>query len=121
MGRRLVSQKKVDCRLCKRSVEVTDDKIRNHRTRPGGLWCDGSNSALISDHLYDCGPAEETGGPCLVAVDQYSDCGQPRDAHQATEYDPQEHGSMHEPKPYPVSRLQFEDDSYDHLLHPYVD
>jgi hypothetical protein len=74
----------------------------------------------ITDHLYDCGPAEETGGPCIHGTSMYGDCGQPREAHAATEYDRQNRDSMHEPSACPTSSLQFDDDSHDHL-HPYVD
>lgn len=74
----------------------------------------------ITDHRYDCGPDELTGGPCIADSGIGSvgllDCGQPRAAHAYTEYD----HPLEEPGYYPTESLHFDDDSYDHL-HPYVD
>jgi hypothetical protein len=112
-------------------VEVTDGKLRNPRSHPGGVWCDGSNTVpLITDHLYDCGPAEETGGPCIAGENTFrpysgsAACGQPRNRHAATEYDtqasryeePPNPGDMHEPDGYP-----FELDWYDSQAQPSFD
>lgn len=70
--------------------------------------------AVITDHLYDCGPAEETGGPCMAGQ-----CGKPRSQHAASEYDHATAGSMHEPKAYPASKLDWNDPN--DQTHPFFD
>ena len=104
---------------------------------------------LIRDHLYDCGPQEETGGPCLVVVTKSAfvsaECGRSRNEHERSEY-PEDTtpamdrarrgrggrggdlppgkferavGDMHEPKPY-TEELDWHNDGSE-LLHPFVD
>lgn len=82
----------------------------------------------FTDHRYDCGPDELTGGPCIaslvsIAPGGYVDCGQPRAAHAYTEYD----RPLEKPGYYQHKRpdneedaLLFDDDSYAHL-HPFTD
>lgn len=74
-----------------------------------------SDAPRISDHAYDCGPSEETGGPCIATVNASGgayegteNCGAPRDRHERTEYD-RNPGDMHEPPEHSSSRLYFGD------------
>lgn len=92
----------------------------------------------IIDHRYDCGPSEETGGPCWHQPQGEVSCGQPRSAHALTEYDTPSWvssvfagqnvyvaneqrfgapGDMHEPPAYPKTSLSYDDDH----LHPFFD
>jgi len=72
---------------------------------------------VITDHAYDSGP-QNTHGLCIAWVEEGYDgpqtCGEPRDAHERSEYD-RNPGDMHEPKPY-TGELEWSDD-----LHPFVD
>jgi hypothetical protein len=77
----------------------------------------------ITSHAYDSGPVN-TGGGCIAerGGGREAACGRYEHEHKYSEYvDKRNPGDMHEPPPYRAGGLAFDDDSYDHLLHPYVD
>lgn len=77
---------------------------------------------LVESHAYDAGPVN-TGGGCIAERGGGREvrCGQLEHRHRYSEYVDRNPGEMHEPQAYRASGLAFDDDSYDHPLHPYVD